>query len=313
MNKLVKIGSRALLGAMVCGCSYFAPAAAADDMAAFREALTKPVVQDTRIMRENISFFVPSGQARLDVMAQLQKDGWCMAGGFDVLFHDADGGSLTEKIPFFIEQDKKNMTIYYKMGKKWEKFEAPSLATVLTNAIATPNSKEIAETIAMVKDVKVVRESNSERTMFVKLDSDKVADAVAAYNQANPADKGTADDAEFQKNVMKYLDKGIRRAEISYMWTVDKNTWQTVTESTNLTGVVQETAKAVLEDNVVQGNPLLEEILQTVAYYSDLKEYTVFLTPKAKAKLMVPKEVKEKAVLSKDIIGNKAVDKKTKK
>ena len=58
MNKLFKIGSRALLGAMVCGCSYFAPAAAADDMAAFREALTKPAVQDTRIMRENISFFV---------------------------------------------------------------------------------------------------------------------------------------------------------------------------------------------------------------------------------------------------------------
>jgi hypothetical protein len=97
------------------------------------------------------------------------------------------------------------------------------------------------------------------------------------------------------------------------MWTVDKTTWQTVTESTNLTGVVQETAKAVLEDNAVQGNPLLEDILQTVAYYSDLKEYTVFLTPKAKSKLMVPKDVKEKAVLSKDIIGDKSKDKKTKK
>jgi len=86
-----------------------------------------------------------------------------------------------------------------------------------------------------------------------------------------------------------------------------------VTESTNFTGVVQETAKAVLEDNVVQGNPLLEEILQTVAYYSDLKEYTVFLTPKAKSKLMVPREVKEKAVLVKDIIVDKSADKKTKK
>ncbi len=85
------------------------------------------------------------------------------------------------------------------------------------------------------------------------------------------------------------------------MWTVDKTNWETVTESTNLSGVIQETAKAALEDNLAVGNPLVEEILQTVAYYSDMKEYTVFLSPKAKEKLVVPKDVKKKAVLAKDI------------
>ena len=51
----------------------------------------------------------------------------------------------------------------------------------------------------------------------------------------------------------------------------------------------------------------------SLPYRKYLKEYTVFLTPKAKSKLMVPKDVKEKAVLSKDIIGDKSKDKKTKK
>lgn len=301
MNKLFKIGSRALLGAMVCGCSYFAPAAAADDMAAFREALTNPTVQDNRVMRENISFFVPAGQAKLDVLAQRQKNALCMSGAFEILLHDSDGESISETIPFYVEQDKSNMIIYYNVGEKWEKFEAPSLAAVLTDMIATPTSQEIEEEISMVKDVKVVRESATERTMFVTLDSNKVADSLAAYNKAHPADKGTAEDAEFQQSLMKYLDKGIRRAEITYMWTVDKNTWETVTESTNLSGVIQETAKAALEDNLAVGNPLVEEILQTVAYYSDMKEYTVFLSPKAKEKLVVPKDVKKKAVLAKDI------------
>lgn len=313
MNKLFKIGSRALLGAMVCGCSYFAPAAAADDMAAFREALTKPAVQDNRIMRENISFFVPAGQAKLDIIAQLQKNALCMSGAFDILLHDADGDSVSEKIPFYIEQEKNNMIIYYNMGKKWEKFEAPSLAAALTDMIATPNSKEIEEEISMVKDVKVVRESATERTMFVTLDSNKVADSLADYNKAHPADKGTAEDAEFQKSLLQYLDKGIRRAEITYMWTVNKNTWETVTESTNLSSVIQETAKAALEDNVAQGNPFVEDILQTIAYYSDMKEYTVFLNPKAKEKLVVPNDVKKKAVLAKDIhVSVSSADKKAK-
>ena len=306
MNKLLKIGGRALLGAAVCGFSYFAPVSAMDDMAAFREAITMQAKNNTNayILRESINFYVPVGHAKLEFIAQTKNDSARMSGALDVLLNDEEGGTLTEKIPFYIDQNKKDMTIYYKMGKQWEKFNAPSLAAVLADAIATPTSSDIEKEIAFVKDVKVLRESDTQRTMFVRLDSDKVADAIQEYSEANPADKGTADDKEIQGTFMKWLDTGVRKADIWYMWTVDKTNWQTITQSLDLTGVVRETAKAAMDDKSAQWSPQAEELLSFVAYYSDMKEYTVFLKQEAEKKLELPKEAK-KAKLVEDMIADK--------
>lgn len=305
MNKLWKIGGRAILGAAVCSFSYFMPVSAMDDMAAFREAITAPSVVNTQgqIMRESVNLYVPVGHAKLEFLVQAKQDSARMSGALDVLLNDEEGGTLAEQIPFYIDQQKNDMTIYYKTGKRWEKFHAPSLAAVLADVIATPDSKDIEQEIAFVKDVKVVRESDTQRTMFVKLDSDKVADEIKQYAAENPADKGTADDGQVQTAFLKWLDTGIRKAEISYMWTVDKTNWQTVTQSIDLTNVVRETAKAALDDGSEHWGPFAEEILSMMAYYSDLKEYTVFLNQKAEEKLTLPKAA-QKAVLVEDMLGD---------
>lgn len=305
MKKLWKIGGRAVLGAAVCSFSYFMPVSAMDDMAAFREAITAPSVVNTqgKVMRESLNLYVPVGHAKLEFLVQAKQDSARMSGALDVLLNDEEGGTLTEQIPFYIDQHKNDMTIYYKMDKRWEKFHAPSLAAVLADVIATPDSKDIEQEIAFVKEVKVVRESDAQRTMFVKLDSDKVADEIKKYAAENPADKGTADDGQVQTAFLTWLDTGIRKAEISYMWTVDKTNWQTVTQSVDLTNVVRETAKAALDDGSAHWGPFAEEILSMMAYYSDLKEYTVFLNPKAEEKLTMPKAA-QKAVLVKDMIGD---------
>jgi hypothetical protein len=303
MRKWLKLGGRALLGAVVCGFSYIAPVSAMDDMAAFREAITMPAQTKNNgyILRESINFFVPTGHAKLEFIAQTKEDSARMSGALDFLLNDEEGGTLTDQIPFYIDQNKKDMTIYYKMGKEWEKFHAPSLAAVLTDVIATPTSTDIEKEISFVKDVKVLRESDTQRTMFVRLDSDKVADAIREYSEENPADKGTADDREMQGHFMQWLDTGVRKADIWYMWTVDKNSWQTITQSLDLTGVVRETAKAAMDDKSEHWSPYAEELLSFVAYYSDMKEYTVFLNQKAEKKLELPKEAK-KAKLVEDMI-----------
>ena len=306
MNKLLKVGSRALLGVAVCGLSYLTPAFAMDDMAAFREAITMPSKVNTNeyILRESINFYVPVGQAKLEFIVQTKPDSTRMSGALDVFMNDEEGGTLTDKIPFYIDQNKKDMTIYYKLGKKWEKFYAPSLAAVLADVIATPESEDIEKEISLVKDVKVLRESDTQRTMFVRLDSDKVADAILEYSEENPADKGTADDQETQGKFMQWLDTGVRHADIWYTWTVDKTNWQTITQSLDLSGIVRETAKAAMDDKSEQWSPYAEELLAYVAYYSDMKEYTVFLDKKAEKKLEMPKEAK-KAVLVEDMIADK--------
>ena len=310
MKKLFKIGGRVILGAALCGCSYFAPAYAMDDMAAFREAITMPAKTgiDGQVLRESVSLYVPIGHAKLEFMAQTKQGTARVSGAVDVLLNDDDGGTFTQNIPFYIDQNKTDMTIYYKTGKRWEKFQAPSLAAVLTDAIATPNKQEIEKQIAFVKDVKVVRESNNQRTMFVRLDSNKVADAIKEYSEANPADKGTADDKEVQGTFMRWLDEGTRKADIWYMWTVDKNSWRTVTQSLDLSGIVRETAQAAMNDKSVKWDPSVEDLLALIAYYSDMKEYTVFLDQKAEKKLELPKEAKN-AVLVKDMIADPKANK----
>ena len=310
MNKLFKIGGRAVLGAAVCSISYFMPVSAMDDMAAFREAITAPSVNTAQgnIMRESINLYVPVGHAKLEFIVQTKPDTARMSGALDVLLNDEEGSTLTEQIPFYIDQNKNDMTIYYKWGKKWEKFYAPSLAAAMTDILATPDSKDIEKEISFVKDVKVIRESTTQRTMFVKLDSDKVADAIKKYSAENPADKGTADDVQMQSSFLRWLDMGIRKADISYTWTVDKTNWQTITQSVDLTGVVRETAGAALNDRSEHWSPAAEEILALMAYYSDMKEYTVFLNQKAEEKLTLPQAAK-KAVLVKDMIADPKKDK----
>lgn len=305
MKKLWKIGSRAILGAAVCSFSYFMPVSAMDDMAAFREAITAPAVVNTQgqVMRESINLYVPVGHAKLEFIVQAKQDSARMSGALDFLLNDEEGGTLSDQIPFYIDQNKNNMTIYYKTGKRWEKFYAPSLAAVVTDIIATPDKTDVEKEISLVKDVKVVRESNTQRTMLVTLDSDKVADAIKNYSMENPADKGTADDKQVQGAFLDVLDKGIRKAEISYVWTVDKTSWTTITQSVDLTGVVRETAKAALDDPAAHWGPFAEEILTLMAYYSDMKEYTVFLNPKAEEKLTLPKGA-NKAVLVEDMIAD---------
>ena len=304
MNKLCKIGGRAMLGALVCGFSYFAPVSAMDDMAAFREAITMPsrIGANGSILRESVNFYVPIGHAKLEFIAQTKPGVARMSGALDILLNDEGGGTLAENFPFYIDQNKDDMTIYYKTGKRWEKFHAPSLAAVLTDVIATPDSKDVEKVISFVKEVKVIRESDTQRTMFVRLDSDKVADAVSSFGEENPADKGTADDKDAQGAFLRWIDTGIRKADIWYMWTVDKRTWQTITQSLDLTGVVRETAVAALDDPAEQWSPRAEEMLSFLAYYSDVKEYTVFLDPKkAEGKLALPKGAKN-AVAVEDMI-----------
>ena len=160
MKKLLKLGGRVLLGTAICGFSYLTPVSAMDDMAAFREAVSMPAKVGTNgdVIRESINLYVPVGYAKLEFLAQTKKDTARLSGALEVLMNDELGETLTEKIPFYVEQNKKDMTIYYKTGKQWEKFNAPSIAAVLADAVATPSSQELEKQIALVKDVKVLRE-----------------------------------------------------------------------------------------------------------------------------------------------------------
>ena len=296
MNKLVKWGGRVFAGALLCGSMMFGTAAAEeapaiDGMEAFREAISAPAQQDRRVFRQDLQFFVPAIRADMGMNGYTQGHNLKLSGNVDLVFIGDDGKTTEMKVPFFIDQKKKEMTLYFKPSRKWLKFQTPTLAAAAADGIATPDEKDVEDIISSVKSVTVLRETDAQRTMLVQLDNEKLADLIASYAKKNPPDKGTADDAEMQNAFMACLEQGMRRANVWYTWTVDKTTWQTITMSYNLSSLVQESARVALEQPH-QWPKELDDFVERIAYYSDMKTYTIFLNKDAKKLVELPEEAK---------------------
>lgn len=296
MSKLVKWGGRVFVGALLCGSMMFGTvsaeeAPAIDGMEAFREAISAPAQQDHRAFRQDLQFFVPAIRADMGMTGYTKGHNLKLSGNVDLVFIADNGQSTQMKIPFFIDQKKKEMTLYFKPDKKWLKFQTPTLAAAAADGIATPDEKDVDDIISSVKSVTVLRETDTQRTMLVQLNNEKLADLIASYGKNNPPDKGTADDAEMHNTFMACLEQGMRRANVWYTWTVDKSTWQTITMSYNLSSIVQETARVALEQPH-QWPKELDDFLERIAYYSDMKTYTIFLNKDAKKLVELPEEAK---------------------
>ena len=296
MNKLVQWGGRVFAGALLCGSMMLGTAGAegaqpVDGMAAYREAISSPVQPDKRVFHQDLQFFIPALRAEMGMIGYTNGHNLRLSGDIQLIFTGDDGNTTDTKFPFYIEQKKKEMTLYFKPDKKWRKFRTPTLAAVAADGITTPNEQDIEEILSTVKAVTVLRETDNQRTMLVQLDNEKLADLIAQYGKQNPPDKGTADDAEMHNAFMACLEQGMRRANIWYTWTVDKANWHTVTMSYNLSSLVQETARVALESPHTWPKEL-DDVVERIAYYSDMKTYTIFLNNDAKKRVTLPEEAK---------------------
>ena len=307
MKKWMKFGGRVVAGALLCGSMMFGtaaaePAPAMDGMEAFREAISMTTKQDRRVFRQDLLFFAPSVRADLDLIGQTLAHKLRIAGNLSLLVIDDQANTADLKIPFYLDQQKKSMTLYFKPDKKWYKFQTPTLAASAIDELATPDEQEADEILSTVKEVTVLRETDSQRTMLVMLNSDALADLVAQYGRKYPADNGTADDVELHNSFMDCLEAGVRRSNIWYTWTIDKNSKRTITMSYNLSSLLQETARVGLERHPEMPQDVAA-LLETIAYYSDLKTYTTFLNAKAVQKLDLPAEAKEATSVD-DLVGS---------
>ena len=300
MKKLFGLCAAVML---LCAMLFPAKTFAADDpnsegMKAFREALVSDSDALERVFRQDIFFASPFVLSELEIFGTVDGSAFKSAGEFAMWVY-ADDGSETETIvPYYMVQDGNNMTIYFQSNKKWQKFTAPTLAAAITDLIATPTGSEIEEIIADTKRVDILQENDYRRTMLVHLDGDRIADSLKAKSEENPADKGTANDGAMQETFMKYLDTAFRKADVWYMWTIDKRDWHTVQMQYNFSGILQELARAALDDPNQYWPDEVSNLLETIAYYSEVRAYTTYpADPAAKKRFDIPKNVlKAKAV-----------------
>ena len=281
---------RAVAGIFLCGLILIGGRAAAepvDAMEIFRETVYETSKRDDRIFHQDIFFVLPSAVGELDFLGGVDGTKFTVAGDFG-FWMTLDNGENTEKeVPFYLTQDGNNMTFYFQTDKKWKKMTAPTAAAKITDAFATPTMQEMEDQIQMIKEVAILSDTDNQRTLLLKLDGNKIAEKILSDIKIDANDPNAA----MQQKVFNYIDTGIRNSDCWCTWTVNKNTWQTVTLSANLSGMIQSIAKEVLNDTTTPLPLQIRDMIETVAFYSELRLYTTYLNPEAKSRLEIPKKV----------------------
>lgn len=280
---------RAVAGIFLCGMILIGGRVSAepvDAMELFRETVYETSKLDTRIFHQDIFFVLPSLVGELDFIGGIDGRKFTVAGDFG-FWMTSDNGEATEKeAPFYLTQDGDSMTFYFQSDKKWKKITAPTGAARIVDAFTTPTLQQMEDQIEMVKEVTVLSDTDSQRTFLVKIDGNKIAEEFLAELQKNEQQPNNV-----QNQFVRYFENGIRNADCWYTWTVNKNTWQTVTLSANLSGIVQSIAQEVLNDSETPWPAPIRDLVETVAYYSELRTYRTYLNPEAKSRLEIPKKV----------------------
>ena len=272
-------------------------------MRAFRDSIMATVNDKDQVLHQFFLFMVPGLQSELEFNAKVTGHSMDVAGQFGFWLTDDNGKVTDMDIPFYITQNDKNLMLYYKTDDVWSKYSAPTVAATLTDLITSPTKEEIDKEIATVKNVTILQENDNRRTLLVHLDSTKIADELKSEVEKNPADKGTAEDSKMQMKLFKYLDTGIRNADIWYIWRVDKKNNKTGIITVDLSQVVQETARAVLDDPDNQDLPdQIKELLETLVFYSEFKAYTTLFGSEVQSTLAVPQEIIDSAKQVEDVV-----------
>lgn len=296
MNRIfnaVKIFTVALFLFGVTFTSAKVSAADFESMQIFRETLEQTSKYDDRVYHQDILFLMPQLTGELEFFGATKKEELTVRGFFFLWSVDENGNSEKVEKPFYITQDNQNMVVYFTDEKnKWNKMTSPISAANMVDMMSTPNAAQLEKMTEFVKDVNILRDNDKSRTLLIKLDGTKIIEDIKAEMEKDPKVREQNID-ETVNAVTGYIETGFKNADMWIMWTVDKTTWQTTTMSFNISSLLQNIATAALNDttnNFVNVNPI-RELLESIAYYSELKGYTTFLNPAAQDKLEIPKKV----------------------
>ena len=114
--------------------------------------------------------------------------------------------------------------------------------------------------------------------MNVTLDGGKIADILGKNSQASLSGLSGSRLNEERENLNRWL-AAIKANDVTFAWTVNKPSWDTVTASFNLTSIMRTYARYVLNESAAGRVVLTDEerdLLDAMGYYSELHSYTTY-------------------------------------
>jgi len=293
-NSLRKFAAvAAVSGAFLFGGT--ADAATTEDagMAAFREAYLGQLATE-RAVDQDLTLISTNFHLDMDSKAQVFDDGVMrMSGNLSWTYTNLKKNySTNSNIPFYIEQVGNEMTLYVQRRGKWSKMILPGLPAGIATLWKSSGPSFVRENMDAVKKVEVLKDTPDLRIMNVTLDGQKVAALLEKNSQASFAGLSGAALAE-QKEILNRWLAAVKANDITFAWTVNKPSWTTVTAAFDLTNIMRAYSIYVLNESAAGRVVLTDEerdLLDAMGYYSELRSYTTYVSPKTN-KVNVPPDL----------------------
>ena len=283
LRRFAKVAAVAAVGGSLIFGSGAVANASPQGMAAFREAYMAQA-PDTRIFEQDLTLVAPSFHLDIDSKAQVTADGVMrMSGELTWTYTNLQKNySTNSTIPFYIEQAGENdLTLYVQRRGTWSKMMLPGLPAALATLWKTTNTGMLQDNIDAVKDVDIIKDTADMRIMNVTLDGNKIADLLEKNSQNSFAKLSGYKLAE-QKEIFNRWLTAIRENNITFAWTVNKPSWETVTAAFDLTEIMHAYARYILDESAAGKVVLSNEerdLLDAMGYYSELHSYSSHIAP----------------------------------
>ena len=265
-------------------------------MEAFREAYMSQR-PEMRMVDQDLTLISPNFHLDIDSKAQVNAQGFFVMGGnLSWTYTNLKRNySTNNEIPFFIQQDgNSEMKLYVKRAGRWSYMLLPGLPAGIATLWKSNDSSILSNNLDAVKDVEVVKDTADMRVMNVTLDGQKIAAALEKNAEASFAKITDANYLAQQREIFARWMTAIRANNITFSWTVNKPSWETVTAAFDLTDIMRVYARYVLDESAAGKITLTDEerdLLDAMGYYAELKSYTTYISPKQQPALDMPSDL----------------------
>ncbi|MBR3722665.1 MAG: hypothetical protein IKN12_07835 [Selenomonadaceae bacterium] len=282
-NSLKQVLAAALVGGalVVGGNAYAAPTGdgAADFKAAY---IISPEYGGA--MTTGINLFGPQFHGDVDGKGQILKDGTVrFEGKLDWIFTNKDNNKTTNKsMPIFLEQRNGAMNLYVYRNYEWNKYPLPGVPAGIFAALKSTDAKVLGANMEVVKSAKKIAEQNGKKTFKLVLDGKKLS--VAINKNAN-FPKGE------QAVFVNRLSSALNKTDLEIDWTVDAATGKTATINGNLTPILREYAKGVIDEMAsgkIKLNDEEKNFYAALGYYAEMPFFIAIGTEGNQDSVMTP-------------------------
>ena len=268
--------------------------AAQADVQAFQNAYLQSMA-DAKGYHFELLFQGPTFQSNVIADGQLWKDGSAVAEGkLSWGYTDlATGQSQQKDMPFYAERTGPVVTFYGQRNGKWQKENIMESFSWLLDAVGSEDRDTKLKYAATVKNVQTEDLGNGQVRMQVTFDGKALAGVKDKAIRDRIATMSGQDQQDALASV-NYLNTALSQCDPTCTWTIKKDTGKTAILTADLTEVMRNYAKAVLQDSYDSKISLTKEetdFLAAIGYYYNLQFYLVRNDDNAK-QVVIPAAVK---------------------